>query len=893
MIFRTHIKQNERGRSMVEILGVLAVIGVLSFGGIQGYKYAMDKHRANDIVHSVNMRATDIWHLYQDGEKELPDSPDEDAFPEYGEMTQTGFEIMVTSHPPVAFRTWVNNVPTDVCKKVLQENLNDAIQGLKFVQVENENGLVRYTGDINICGTNATLNQMVFTSFLDEDGGAVTNLTDEEGRPLEHCVDTEDCESCCGTPLCDMDTMTCSDGCTLSGKVCNNSSCECVECMEDDDCPSAGQICDPSANQCVNVPESCGEGERFGQEYRAKNGACVPCSYMSEIVIMNSDENDGIFEVEVAGQVIKDTRSGRAMCQACASPQHRVEEGNNGGNVITYCATSCIIGNSFLNTSGDCIKCSADSDQSIPDDDKSRLLCDSCTGRISVGGDYRGWHCARKTCPDGWYKVRDARCVKCDKSNIGDWTTATDFHGGYFWASDYTSSKEIIDEWSRLCNACATSTDPSLRSNRHVLNIGGSYYCVKQCNENQFQTPDGQCWNCSNPSAVSLTGTGGNGQKLTYLKNLCTSEKCGRIYKDGYCISPNAGNSCEQSKDETNGNQFLGTDMQCYLCTTANYVKVDSKENCENACPTTRTYYNGYCYKNCNNGELHLKGECAACSTVGKGYLLTYKSWNVQTQHDTDDCNNRCKDENNQLKYMYHLYSDSITCVPRTCASGELRTAYGYCQSCLTSGSILVDKYKTECEKCPNHIYIGNYCVYYNPGVSGVCNEDSPDISKYPNISNGTTYRDNTGICRKCDVTTEGYNATQAECDSCGGIRQLVGGVCTYGGCLQNETFISRTGCVACNTASIKVETKTSAEATQLCNDCNRRIMIVNNVPYCVPECDTEEWQDIAGECHAGIMDSLDGKNEIGSDNISLNKCHNAGRIVEQEDNQYFCIPKE
>mgnify|MGYP003321196928 CR=1 FL=1 len=46
----------------------------------------------------------------------------------------------------------------------------------------------------------------------------------------------------------------------------------------------------------MTVPEKCGEGERFGKEYRAKNGACVPCSYMSEIVIMNSDENDGIFE---------------------------------------------------------------------------------------------------------------------------------------------------------------------------------------------------------------------------------------------------------------------------------------------------------------------------------------------------------------------------------------------------------------------------------------------------------------------------------------------------------------------------------------------------------------------------------------------------------------------
>ena len=41
---------NESGRSMVEMLGVLAIIGVLSVGGIAGYTMAMNKHRANEIV---------------------------------------------------------------------------------------------------------------------------------------------------------------------------------------------------------------------------------------------------------------------------------------------------------------------------------------------------------------------------------------------------------------------------------------------------------------------------------------------------------------------------------------------------------------------------------------------------------------------------------------------------------------------------------------------------------------------------------------------------------------------------------------------------------------------------------------------------------------------------
>ena len=44
------MKKNENGRSMVEMLGVLAIVGVLSLTGIQGYTIAMRKYRANEIV---------------------------------------------------------------------------------------------------------------------------------------------------------------------------------------------------------------------------------------------------------------------------------------------------------------------------------------------------------------------------------------------------------------------------------------------------------------------------------------------------------------------------------------------------------------------------------------------------------------------------------------------------------------------------------------------------------------------------------------------------------------------------------------------------------------------------------------------------------------------------
>lgn len=44
------MKNNESGRSMIEMLGVLAIIGVLSVGGIAGYSKAMGKFKVNKCV---------------------------------------------------------------------------------------------------------------------------------------------------------------------------------------------------------------------------------------------------------------------------------------------------------------------------------------------------------------------------------------------------------------------------------------------------------------------------------------------------------------------------------------------------------------------------------------------------------------------------------------------------------------------------------------------------------------------------------------------------------------------------------------------------------------------------------------------------------------------------
>ena len=46
---------NPLGRSMIEMLGVLAIIGVLSVGGIAGYSKAMEKFKLNKIINEYSM----------------------------------------------------------------------------------------------------------------------------------------------------------------------------------------------------------------------------------------------------------------------------------------------------------------------------------------------------------------------------------------------------------------------------------------------------------------------------------------------------------------------------------------------------------------------------------------------------------------------------------------------------------------------------------------------------------------------------------------------------------------------------------------------------------------------------------------------------------------------
>ncbi|MCP4393860.1 MAG: hypothetical protein GY804_06285 [Alphaproteobacteria bacterium] len=56
--------KNEHGRSMIEMLGILAVIGVLSVGALDGYSQAMTNYKANKAINEIHQIILNTKEFY-------------------------------------------------------------------------------------------------------------------------------------------------------------------------------------------------------------------------------------------------------------------------------------------------------------------------------------------------------------------------------------------------------------------------------------------------------------------------------------------------------------------------------------------------------------------------------------------------------------------------------------------------------------------------------------------------------------------------------------------------------------------------------------------------------------------------------------------------------------
>ena len=157
-----NIYTQESGRSMIEMLGVLAIIGVLSVGGIAGYSQAMSKFKVSKTTDQIQTMVTNIRTLFSsqknyagldttaDGGPKLlyaagiltdENCPDSSACSTPMNPYGGTIEIMVTkddmSRSKRAFAVTYNGLPSDACVRLASQGWGDTASGLIAVQAKN------------------------------------------------------------------------------------------------------------------------------------------------------------------------------------------------------------------------------------------------------------------------------------------------------------------------------------------------------------------------------------------------------------------------------------------------------------------------------------------------------------------------------------------------------------------------------------------------------------------------------------------------------------------------------------------------------------------------------------------------------------------------------------
>ena len=184
-----NIHSQESGRSMVEMLGVLAIIGVLSVGGIAGYSQAMSKFKVTKTTDQIQTMVTNIRTLFSTqrtyaGVETKATMYATGIFTD--EVCSDGATCTTPTNPfggtinlttqkvnnvsKKGFAVTYNGLPADACVRLAMQDWGDSSSGLIAVTVKSAANSV--TADAAVPSTESA------------GAGAVTRLTDSSPRTV-------------------------------------------------------------------------------------------------------------------------------------------------------------------------------------------------------------------------------------------------------------------------------------------------------------------------------------------------------------------------------------------------------------------------------------------------------------------------------------------------------------------------------------------------------------------------------------------------------------------------------------------------------------------------------------------------------------------------------------
>ncbi len=343
--------QNESGRSMVEMLGVLAVMGILTIGGIAGFNYAMDKSKANDILDGVNKRAIALSPLMLLGMNISSTTLDAEFSNRIGDAT------VALSPDGAGFKLTVSGLTNSVCDKVLDNGLKMASKISLGETMVWEHG-VKYDHD---CAEGDNTITFAFNAALDGTQAstpvAPTEPLDENGCPSSRPVLGNDGKC-----------YACPSSTSSSLNYTASSAAECGKC-------GGGYSYSSSQKECV--PDTCPSGYVNTEEHNNKM-SCMRC-------------DDPSWFFHIAGTVTL------ADVQRCVNTCAPVRQLMSDGYSSQSCAMPCEDSNMVREGWGRCIDCNTATQYWDPDWGPC-ALCPGKDFRLNQYGD----DCNLvSTCPEG------------------------------------------------------------------------------------------------------------------------------------------------------------------------------------------------------------------------------------------------------------------------------------------------------------------------------------------------------------------------------------------------------------------------------------------------------------------------------------------------------------
>lgn len=706
----------ENGRSMVEMLGVLAVIAVLTLASLFGYRYGIAKYRANETINEVNMHAMLISTAITNGAK-MP-------FDELPALSRMGYpmEGNITHDYPDYFEITLRNVQSDTCKRILESNWS-----WPAIIVA---GIDDFAGDTSVCDIEGDETKMIFVFATDLKEGS---QIDPEDKPdLKRCNNDMDClcgsctEGICETNcpagsscaknyddaryfMCCLNDFVIDGFCctgVMSGKCCNMSGncCPPETPLQDKD----GNCYSCDLNKGVNVTgveENCYVcPKRVTYNSNGWTACALPCDLKG-----TSTEGKPIMHYGGTCHECDDTDMPFSLsytltkdCSICPNRRTYWTGGNGGTGLVLGdgCAIKCDPKSDkpLLGTDGYCHDCQYTG--IVPIQNLEGECSELCPNR-HVGGYNNGvgadTFCVPNNCPASTpLQGSNGRCYACNEAD----------------GVDVTNSPEN-------CAACDTSNTP-----RQVYQMGAYEICAMPCNvagtptENKplqintdvgHVTRKGRCVGCTENINAKVTDKS--------VCDLCSNRVWLPGYQSANCVLPICSGNTPLLKETDAGGWML----ECQPCTYSGRVLNSAQtDTCENLCPGIRVTSGEYCILDKCDGFRDTMSGCHACDEVST-------KWTPATSAECNKCPDRIHGFNNQCMYR----------CGQGLASGKLLTSTdGVCYSCDTTADIKMGNashagfadMESQCAVCDNRYYENGYCKLShcstkNPlqGINGEC----------------------------------------------------------------------------------------------------------------------------------------------------------------------------